>query len=531
LTIEFPHEQFADPRWRLNNLYSIVDKSGVCVPFRLNRMQADLLDKLHHSNIVLKSRQMGVTTLICLVYLDRCLFNSNTRAGVIAHTLVDASEIFRTKIQFPYNALPEVLRNEIPTIRDSATELALGNGSTIRVGTSMRGSTLNLLHVSEYAKMCQQFPDKAGEVRAGALNTLAPNSLVVIESTAAGRAGHFYELFQEAEAQQRKGHLLTSLDFRPAFYPWFQTPEYTLPPDGVVIPIEYEGYFDKLRETAGIILTPGQRAWYVRKAQSQLDDMGREFPSTAEEAFQASVEGSYYGTLLAKAELEKRIGDHPAIDGVPVHTAWDLGVGDSTAIWFFQQPPGSNKIGLVACYENSGEGMQHYVEVLRDYAARLGFKYGEHLVPHDARVKEWGSGRTRVEQLRDALDDIRLVNLDKIEDGINAVRATLPVCYFHEAETTTGIRALRNYHREWDDVNGCWKNRPKHDWSSDYADAFRYLAMTWREVYSEPTDGGPDQPPRPVDIDYSRPVLEQVTLDYLWAAEDEWRRPRGEDRY
>jgi hypothetical protein len=459
------------------------------------------------------------------------LFNGNTRAGVIAHNMDSASEIFRTKIKFPYDNLPPVLRDTIPTIRDSATELALGNGSTMRVGTSMRGSTLNLLHISEYATLGTRFPDRAQEVRSGSLNTLGPDAIVVIESTASGRDDYFYKLYTEAESHMRKGCPLTTLDYKAHFYSWDQTPENTLPHENVLIPAEFNAYFDRIRETAGLDLTPGQKAWYVRKAQSQMDDMGREFPSTAEEAFEASIQGAYYGALLAKAELEGRIGNHPAIDGVPVHTAWDLGVGDSTAIWFFQQPPGSNKIGIVAAYENSGEGMQHYVEVLRDYALRFGWKYGEHIVPHDIRVKEWGTGRTRIEQLTDALDNVRIAPRDNIDDGIQAARLTLPICYFHEAETAAGITALRNYCREWDDQNGCFRNRPKHDKYSDYADAFRYLAMSWRQLHNEPTDAGPERPPRPENIEYDKPILEQVTLDFVWESEREWRPRPFDERY
>ena len=161
-----------DRRWRLNNLYHIIDKDGRRIPFRLNWAQEALLDGLHHQNVILKARQLGFTTFIQLFMLDACLFNSNIRAGTIAHKLDDAKTIFRDKVKYPYENLPEQLRAERPIVKDAADELLFANNSSIRVSTSMRSGTLQFLHISEYGKLCAQFPDKAREVRTGALNTV-----------------------------------------------------------------------------------------------------------------------------------------------------------------------------------------------------------------------------------------------------------------------------------------------------------------------------------------------------------------------
>src|SRR5215208_3218370 len=105
--IQIEPEQFLDPRWRLSNLYTITDKTGTRVPFQPNTAQLALLDDLHSANIILKARQLGFTTLCCLIYLDACIFTPNTRAGVIAHKLDDAKVIFRDKIKYPYDQLDE----------------------------------------------------------------------------------------------------------------------------------------------------------------------------------------------------------------------------------------------------------------------------------------------------------------------------------------------------------------------------------------------------------------------------------------
>ena len=476
--------QLSDPLWRLNNLYWITDKSGSRIQFKLNWAQESLMNDLHFCNLVLKARQLGFTTFIQIFMLDQCIFNSNIRAGTIAHRLDDARTIFRDKIRYPYDNLPEALRNARPLLSDSAEELVLSNNSSIRVGTSLRSGTLQYLHISEYGKLCAQFADKAREVRTGALNTLQAGQTVFIESTAEGKEGHFFELCEAGQAKQRMGTRLTPLDFKFHFYPWHKEPSYELDPEGVVIGDDLRKYFDKLESCDGIILSDRKRAWYAKKIETQLSDMKREYPSTPAEAFEASIEGAYYSEQMAKAELQGRIGPFKAVPELPVNTAWDLGVGDATSIWFWQKL--KDKIYLVGYFEASGEGLPYYVDVLEQYRRRLGWTYGQHIIPHDGRVKEWGSGRTRVEELISNGIRPTLCPAHGVEDGINAVRASLPHCWFAEDECAAGIRHLKAYRKDWDETRGCWKDKPRHDSSSHAADAFRYLSMAWREIAPDP---------------------------------------------
>lgn len=480
-------DQFSDWRWRLNNLYLITDKEGKRSTFKMNWAQEALFNDMHYMNVILKARQLGFTTFIQIFMLDAAVFNSDIRAGTIAHTLLDAQTIFRDKVKFPYDQLPEQIRAAVPVIKDSATELMLANNSSIRVGTSLRSGTLQYLHVSEYGKLCAKYPEKAREVRTGALNTVQSGQIVFIESTAEGQEGHYFDLCQSAQAKQRMGVHLTPLDFKFHFVPWWKSPEYEIDPTGVVIPEPFARYFDKLRESNGIVLNARKQAWYVKKADTQLADMKREYPATAEEAFEASVEGAYYADHMAAAELQGRVGAHKYIAGVHVHTAWDIGVGDYTVIWFWQKVLG--KIGLVGFYQNSGEGMPFYLNILKEYRKRMGWTYGAHMLPHDGAVKEWGSGRTRIEQLVAAINedtglghDARIVTRASLDDGHNAVRATIPVCWFDEAECAEGIKALKNYKKEWDEDHGVWKDKPRHDWASHGEAGFRTMAMGWQEV-------------------------------------------------
>ena len=174
-----------DPLWRICSgaLYKIIikgddDKKGkkdedkkkpkedLVVFFRPNRPQKRLLANLWHRNVILKARQLGFTTLVCILWLDTALFNENMRCGIIAQDRDAAEVIFRDKVKFAYINLPESLRNQMPLARDSASELLFGhNNSSIRVATSMRSGTIHRLHISEFGKICAKYPDKAKEVQ------------------------------------------------------------------------------------------------------------------------------------------------------------------------------------------------------------------------------------------------------------------------------------------------------------------------------------------------------------------------------
>lgn len=479
-------DQFSDWRWRLNNLYYITDKDGRRVQFHLNWAQERLFNEMHYMNAILKARQLGFTTFIQIFMLDACLFNSNVRAGTIAHNLNDAQSIFRDKVKYPYENLPDQIKAMVHPTTDSAAELLLSNNSSIRVGTSLRSGTMQYLHVSEYGKLCAKYPEKAREVRTGALNTVQSGQIVFIESTAEGQEGHFWTICEDAQTLARTGGKHTPLDFKFHFYPWWQAPEYAMDPDGVVIPDAMARYFDKLKKSNGITLSPEQKAWYVKKATTQLGDMKREYPSTPKEAFEASVEGAYYGELMEQAETDGRIGHFPAIDGVPVHTSWDIGRSDYTSIWFWQRL--ANRVRVVGFFQNCNEGMPYYAqEVQRLYGERKWLRKSPiDVFPHDAKVTEWGSNKSRIEQLMDKGFKPRIATDMEVDDGINAVRATLPICEFDAEACSEGVKVLKSYKKEWDDALGRWKDRPHHNWASHGADSFRYMSIVQREMKAEP---------------------------------------------
>ena len=194
-------------------------------------------------------------------------------------------------------------------------------------------------------------------------------------------------------------------------------------------------------------------------------------------AFDAAIIGAYFGKEIADAERDGRIGEVAHDPALPTHTAWDLGMGDSTAIWFWQVGP--EGVRVIDCYENHGQKLDHYVSEIR---ARPYAKWGTDFVPHDARIRSLDTGRTRVETLIQLGRRPQIVPDLKLMDGINAVRVSFPRIRVDADKCKFGLEALRQYRTEFDEKAKVFKNNPKHDWTSHYADAFRYMAVAWREM-------------------------------------------------
>lgn len=462
--LELAKKRLADPYWRINNLYYIKDKAGAKIKFHFNWAQQQLYENLWYCNVILKARQLGISTFVCLLFLDRCLFNSNLSAGIIAHTIEDAQQLF-TKVKFAYDFLPKEIKEIIKADNDTAQMLKFSNGSSIRVGTSLRSSTFQYLHISEFGKICAKYPDKAQEIITGSLNTVAPGQYVFIESTAEGREGYFYDICRQA--QQKKNQQLSKLDFKFHFFPWWKEPVYRLTN---VYPFTKEQleYFDHLK-TMGIDLDLEQKSFYATREGILKEDIYREYPSTPEESWQVSYEGFYYSKQMNAARAEGRIGIVPYEEVLEVHTAWDLGYNDSTAIWFFQV---YNKEIRLIDYEEGGDSLQYWIGVVKNKP----YIYGKHIAPHDILVHEYSSGVTRQSTARKLGITLIASKRHEIIPGIDQVRNILSMCWFDEKKCEKGINALENYKKEWNERTGSWRSTPLHSWASHGADAFRTLA-------------------------------------------------------
>lgn len=220
-------------------------------------------------------------------------------------------------------------------------------------------------------------------------------------------------------------------------------------------------------------------------------------------SFDAAVLGAYYGKELSAAERKGRITKIDVIPDQPVYIAWDIGVDDPMAFWCFQVFPG--RINVVDYYESTGYGFDHYVEWLNE----RGYS-GTDWVPHDAKKREptEKGARTRIDSLIALGRRPRLVPDQKLMDGINAARITIPICYFDAERCAKGLDALREYKAEWDQQNRVFRKVPKHDWASHAADAFRYMSLVWKL----PVDADDGR----AKFDPNKPALAQMTVDQFW---------------
>jgi hypothetical protein len=245
--------------------------------------------------------------------------------------------------------------------------------------------------------------------------------------------------------------------------------------DDVIVPKEINEYLDRIELERQRKIDEEQRRWYTMKARLLGDAIKQEYPSTPQEAFESANEGLYYGQQLAKLRASGAICKVPYDDALPVHSAWDIGLDDFTSIWCYQIGRGG-QISIINYYENWDEGASHYC----DWLNKQKYRFGCHILPHDARKRDIGSKTQYIDYLKPLLDGKFIVldikECDKLE-GIQSVRSMLARCIFDEEKTAKGIKHLEAYKKLWDDRLGCYKNTPLHDEHSHAADSFRYLAV------------------------------------------------------
>lgn len=226
------------------------------------------------------------------------------------------------------------------------------------------------------------------------------------------------------------------------------------------------------------------------KAEMSEEEYAQEFMCS----FQAALVGAYYGKYIDEIERKGHITEVAYDPNYPVHTFWDIGVSDSTAIWFGQKK--GEFWHFIDYYEMSGMGLEHYYDVCK----KKGYVYADHWLPHDISVQEFAGGETRVQTFKKLFGRMpRVMRKTKIEDGINAVRMVFRKCKFDKINTQRGMDALKNYERKWDAKNNIFQEKPLHNWTSHGSDAFRGFAMTHKII----DNGGDRVLPRNADSKYN----------------------------
>jgi len=505
-------EQWASLEWRLDNLYWITDKDAQVVRFQMNAQQRKFIRNLWYRNLILKARQLGFSTLITLLQLDQAWFVPHHTGVIIADTLPNASKLFG-KLEFAYSRLPGLLKETFPVVkREAGSLLSLGHGdptdpeqaeykSTVSIGVSSRGGTVNLLHVSELGKIALKFPQRAEEIKTGALPSVPRDGIAIIESTAEGAFGLYWELCEPAIKHWHDGTPETALDWRLHFFPWYEAEEYRLSDEDtalVDIPPALTAYFAKLQAEHGIQLDANQRAWYAKTQETLKGKMKQEYPATPEEAFEQAIEGAVYGEQMTWLRENGRLVDAIGVNpNYPVHTFWDFGVSDMTAIWFMQF------IGLqfrwFYYYEAAGKGLGWWWrEFLEPHRARHKYLWGKHFLPHDANAEMLGEGIENKRQILERLgmgkalggSIVVVPRIQTISQGIELTRTALQGNHWFDKRRPDfdkgedlgagfGIKCLDGYQFTWDDKRGVWSNEPLHNWASHGSDAWRQHAQGW----------------------------------------------------
>ena len=410
------------------------------IPYTPRPGQAQLHTELQASRwgVIVCHRRWGKTVMAINHLLRDAILNvkPNPRFAYIAPTYRQAKAV-------AWDYLKQ-FAGAVPMVRFHETELRadLPNGARIQLlgaenPDSLRGIYLDGAVLDEMADMPESlFP----EIIRPALSDRKGWALFI--GTPRGHNA-FYELYTAAEGQD---------DWHTAIYRASET--------GILDDEELE----------------------AAKAMMTADQFQQEF----ECSWVANVPGAVFGKELQEAHEKGRIGSVPYDPTCKVDTWWDLGVGDSTAIWFTQSV--GRAVHVIDFYENRGEGLPHYVKVLGD----KDYLYGTHNAPHDIEVRELGSGKSRRETAWDLGINFRVVPKLPLEDGIHAAQMLIPRCWFDKNLCGPGLEALRHYHRAYNERLRSFRNTPVHDWSSHAADAFRYLSVGIKEARSF------DRPPQAV---------------------------------
>ena len=407
----------------------LIVAQAVKIPYKPRPLQAEMHNSLKRWNVLVMHRRFGKTVWAVNELIKKALTCElpRPRVAFVAPTFTQAKRIAWDYVKFYAGVIPGVSFNE--------TELRVDfpNGGRLMLLSaenpdSLRGIYLDMCAFDEFG---MQNPRVWGEVVRPALSDR--EGAAIFLGTPAGH-NHFYDLFQTAKDQAEEGN-----------EQWYYK---------IVRASESGLVKDEELDAARTQMTPEQ------------------YEQEYECSFTAAIIGAYYGKLLDAADDDGRITRVPYDPMYPVHTAWDLGINDSTAIWFAQIFRGG-AVNVIDYYESSGVGLQHYADVLN----KKEYIYGDHLAPHDIEVRELGSGKSRREVSWDLGINFRVVPKLPVEDGLHAAQMLIPRCWFDQESCKPGLESLRHYHRAYNERLRSFRNTPVHDWSSHAADAFRYLAV------------------------------------------------------
>ena len=401
-------------------------RKGVVIPYTPRELQAQLHTELARFNVVVCHRRFGKTVFAINQMIKSAVEDLQT--GKKAPRYAYLAPLFKQAKTVAWDELKRLLI-DFPDIKFNEAELRADfMGARIQLygadnPDTLRGIYLDGVIFDEYAQMN---PKMYSEVIRPALSDR--KGWAVFIGTPKGK-NEFYDLYHSTN--DKKG---------------------------------WKRFLFKASETG--ILDDEE----LELAKQDMADT--EFEQEYECSWSAALRGAYYAKEIEAAYDEDRVGKVPYDPSKQVVTAWDLGVSDSTSIWFAQYD--GKAINIIDYYESSGEGLPHYIDVLNHKE----YRYGAHIAPHDIVVREFSTGKSRKDLAFSLGIDFQVAPKLKVMDGIDSVRTTLNKCWFDELKTKKGLEALLQYRSSYDDKKKIWSQKPVHDWTSHASDAFRYLCVT-----------------------------------------------------
>ena len=401
-------------------------RKGIVIPYTPRVLQAKLHNELARFNVVVCHRRFGKTVFAINQMIKSAI--QDLQLGKKAPRYAYLAPLFKQAKTVAWDELKRLLY-DFPDVKFNEAELRADfMGARIQLygadnPDTLRGIYLDGVILDEYAQMN---PKMYSEVIRPALSDRKGWGIFI--GTPKGK-NEFYDIYHTAK--EKKG---------------------------------WKRFLFKASETG--ILDDEE----LEMAQQDMAES--EFEQEYECSWSAALRGAYYAKELEAAYDEQRIGKVPYDPSKQVITAWDLGVSDSTSIWFAQYD--GKAINLIDYYENSGEGLPHYIDLLN----QKGYNYGAHIAPHDIVVREFSTGKSRKDLAYSLGIEFQVTPKLKVMDGIDTVRTTLNRCWFDETKCQKGIDALLQYRSSYDDKKKIWSQKPVHDWTSHASDSFRYLCNT-----------------------------------------------------
>jgi len=421
------------------------------------------------------------STFAVLYLLDEALFNFNMSCGIVSYSLQHAQHIFKRIIGHALENMPHELK-PVGIVQHSAHEITFSNGSFLRVDTTLRGGTCQLVLISEFGKTCARSPQKAEEIVTGTLNTLSQSGIAIIESTGEGSDGHFAAMVNTAATEEHDEN--NPLSYKLFFYPWHEEPLYRMK-NKVEWDTDLTDYFEKIENEAGITLDLEQKNWYAAKKAELGDKMGQEFPSTIQESFLSSSDAYYYAEYIAKAYDEGRILNVSPYDALlPTYVAMDIGVNDLTAIIFFQCAHG--EIRIIDYYEDNRKGVDFYVNFI---TREKNYMISTIFLPHDAAKMDGIVVENTYEKdfrrlLANTAINVRVLKRTDVNLGISHAKIKFARCVFNGPRCKKLIESLGKYRKQWSEPQGRYLDRPLHNIHSNASDSFRYTCAAVNSVES-----------------------------------------------